>query len=243
MKIRKTFICTALIVLFVAPTTLAQWKNKKVKGNGTVTTKTVATGTYDIVKAVGPMDFVLERGAEGSITVIADDNLHEYIVIETDGNELTVKLKKGISITSKNDILVTIPFEDLSAVALVGSGDLVSKDTIKSDTFETWVTGSGDLTLPIESYSLQVKVTGSGDLMLSGSTNDLSIKISGSGDFEGTNLVAQHTEVNITGSGSAKFTTKQSIQARISGSGDVRYAGNPTKSDTKVYGSGSIKSM
>ena len=84
MKIRKTFICTALIVLFVAPTTLAQWKNKKVKGNGTVTTKTVATGTYDIVKAVGPMDFVLERGAEGSITVIADDNLHEYIVIETD---------------------------------------------------------------------------------------------------------------------------------------------------------------
>lgn len=65
-------------------------------------------------------------------------------------------------------------------------------------------------------------------------------KVAGSGDFHGFDLEANHTEVSVAGSGDAEVVSKQSLKARVAGSGDIQYKGNPTKEDTKVSGSGSI---
>ncbi|MEM7186606.1 MAG: head GIN domain-containing protein [Bacteroidota bacterium] len=220
----------------------AQWGNKKVVGNGNVTTKTVSTGSYDGVKGVGSMDIHLEKGSEGSISVTTDDNLHEYLEIKVKDNMLIVKTKKNVNIRTKKGIHVTVPYEDISKVSLVGSGDIDNKGVLDAPNLDLNVTGSGDVELNVNTGKLDARVTGSGDMVISGKTVDLEVNLSGSGDFDGSDLAAKNTEANVSGSGDISVVAKESIKARVHGSGDITYTGNPERSDTKTSGSGSISS-
>lgn len=240
----KTLINTALILLlslFGINESNAQW-NKKIIGNGEVTTKNISTQSYDKIKAVGPMDVHLERGAEGNISVTAESNLHEYIVVEVEDNTLILRIRKNVNLKTQKGIHITVPFESISGVSLVGSGDVDTKDTLKNDTFDFAVTGSGDIDLAIESNTVDAKITGSGDMTLSGIVKDLEVKISGSGDFKGSALKSENTQAYVSGSGDIEVTASRSIKGRVNGSGDIKYSGNPDSSDTKVLGSGSISS-
>ncbi len=220
----------------------AQWGGKKVVGNGSISTKTVNTGSYDAIKGVGSMDIHLERGTEGSITVTTDDNLHEYIIIEVKENTLVLKIEKNVNIRTKRGIHVKVPFQDISEVSMVGSGDMDTKDTIKSENLNLRVTGSGNISLDVAAKTLESKITGSGDIKLAGSTTNLKVSVTGSGDFDGSDLDSQNTEATVSGSGDVKVVAKSSLKARVNGSGDIYYKGNPEKRDTKTSGSGDITS-
>lgn len=228
--------------LLSCTSSFAQW-SKKVKGNGNVTTKTIKTGSYDQIKSVGSMDVTLVSGTEGTITVKTDENLHEYIEIETNGSALVIKIKNNTNISTKKGIHVTVPFESIDEVTLTGSGDITTKNPIKTTDFDTSVTGSGDLVLDINAQEVNAKVTGSGDLTLVGTTNKLEVKVTGSGDFHGEKLNSADTEAYVSGSGDAKVAASKQLKARVHGSGDIRYIGDPERRDTKVSGSGSIKAV
>lgn len=105
---------------------------------------------------------------------------------------------------------------------------------------EVSLAGSGDVVLNIDASSTKASLAGSGDLTIKGKTNTLEAEVAGSGNFHGFGLVANTTEVSVAGSGDADVVSNESIKARVSGSGDIRYKGNPKKEDTKVAGSGSI---
>jgi len=240
MKNTLQIAIATLLLGFTTSEMSAQWSNSKVVGNGNITTRSIQTSDYAHVKVVGSMDVHLERGAEGNISVTTDDNVHEYLEIMVEGGDLVIKTKKNVSIRTKKGIHVTVPFQDLSEVSLVGSGDIDSKDTIKANELELSVTGSGDIILAVETSNLNAKVTGSGDLELSGRTTNLEVKVSGSGDFDGDRLTSENTEAYVSGSGDARVHASNNLKARVNGSGDISYKGNPAKVDKKVVGSGDI---
>jgi hypothetical protein len=235
------FTLSLSLIIFGFSESTAQW-NKKVVGNGDITTNKITTQSYDKIKVVGSMDVHLERGSEGSVSVKTDSNLQEYVIVESKDNTLVIRTKENVNLKTRKGIHITVPFEAISGVSLVGSGDIDTKDTIKSDSFDVSVRGSGDIVLAVESNNLDAKVNGSGDLTLSGSATNLEVKVSGSGNFEGSSLNAENTQVYVSGSGDAEVTATKSIKARVNGSGDIEYSGKPAKSDTKVIGSGEITS-
>jgi len=242
MKSMLKIALAAAVILGGTQQAAAQWGNKKVVGNGNVTTKTVNTGNYDAVNVVGSMDVHLERGSEGSISVKTDDNLHEYIKIEVNGDELVIKTEKNVYLKTKKGIHVTVPFKDISEVSLTGSGDIDTKDPIDTQNLEVNLTGSGDIVLAANTGAIEASVTGSGDMELSGKTVSLEVGVTGSGDFHGFNLQADDTDAWVSGSGDVKVVANKNLKARVSGSGDIVYKGSPDKSDTKTSGSGDISS-
>ena len=220
------------------------WGNKKVNGNGDVTTITRTTSEYDAIKCAGFMDFILVKGNEGYIKIEGEENLLEYIITEVKDNKLIVKVENGVNLrTSWNKgIVITIPFEDINYVSLAGSGDVWNKDLITTTDFKVSLAGSGDLNLKVKTENLDSSISGSGDITIVGSTNNLNTSVTGSGDFHGFDLEANNTNVSVTGSGDAKVVSKKMLKAKVTGSGDIQYKGNPEKEDTKVVGSGSISS-
>lgn len=229
------------LALMVSTITEAQW-NKRIKGNGNMTTITRTTGEYDGVKCAGSFDYILVSGDEGKITIEGEENLLEHIVTEVKGGKLVVKTENNVNLSTSwnKTIKVTIPFRDINSVSLAGSGDLWNEDTIKTNSLEVSLAGSGDVIIAVEANTVEGNLAGSGDLTLKGSTNDLEVSLSGSGDIHAFGLDANNTVVSIAGSGDAEVVSNKSIKARVSGSGDIEYKGNPSKEDTKVSGSGSI---
>lgn len=233
---------TLTLLLFGFSDAMAQWGNKRVVGNGNVISKTITTGDYDAIKGVGSMDIHLEKGSEGTIIVKTDENLQEYIIVEVKNGELKIRIKSHVSLKTKKGIHIYVPFNDISEISLVGSGDIDTKDVITGEVLDVRVTGSGDVELTVESSNIEATITGSGDIVLTGNTINLEVKITGSGDFDGDDLMAENTEASISGSGDAIVNASKSLKARVHGSGDIQYGGNPEKRDTKVSGSGSISS-
>ncbi len=237
----KKIATLGLVVLFTLSCS-AQW-GKRIKGNGNVVTIERSTGDYDAIGISGWFDVDLVAGKEGEISLKGEENLLEHIITEVKDGKLVIKVEKGMNLRPsswKNGIHITVPVESIDAVSLSGSGDIVGKTTIKTDNFKTSMSGSGDITLAIESDSIEATMSGSGDIMLSGSTSNFEATISGSGDIKAYELEADHVNATVSGSADIKVTANKSLKARVSGSGDIHYKGNPEKVDTKTSGSGDI---
>lgn len=216
------------------------WNNKKVTGNGNLTTKTIKTPTYDHIKSVGFMDVKLIQGNEGEISVKTDENLQQWIQVKVKKNTLVLDIKDNVNIRKKKVVHITVPFEEISGVSLVGSGDIHTEDTIKTSVFETELVGSGDIDLTIHASKVKANVTGSGDMILSGSTDELQIHVTGSGDFNGEDLISNRTDVSCTGSGDAVVVANTNLNAKVHGSGDIEYKGAPSQKEVRIFGSGDV---
>lgn len=219
----------------------AQW-GKRVKGNGNKVTKTRTVGEFDEVYAGGSFDVKLVAGQEGKITIKMDENLLDYLITEVKNGELVIKWKKGHNISYKNEILITVPFTDIDRVALSGSGDVYSEAVIRADNLKATLSGSGDLNLRVDTNNLDTGISGSGDIRLSGEADFIDGGISGSGDIHAYDLKTKEADLSIAGSGGIKISVSDKLKARIAGSGDIFYKGNPAKQDVKVSGSGSVES-
>nr|WP_294783782.1 head GIN domain-containing protein [uncultured Flavobacterium sp.] len=215
---------------------------KKINGNGKVTTQTRTTGDYDGIKISGFFDVDLVAGKEGKIILKGEENLLAAIKVEVEGNELKVYVEKGTQLraSSGHKVEVTVPFEKISALTLSGSGDIKSVNPIKNDKFSAKLSGSGDIDLNVESNTFEFNLSGSGDVKLKGNSDNIVVKLSGSGDIEAASLKSKNADVTVSGSGDVKISCSTSLTARVSGSGDIKYIGNPGKRDVKVSGSGSI---
>ena len=231
-------------LVFCTVAACAQW-GKRIKGNGNVVTIERSVGDYDQVAVAGWFDVELVDGNEGELTLKGEENLLEYIKTEVKDGKLVIKTEKGVNLrpsTWKDGILVTVPVEQIEGVSLSGSGDVIGKTTLRSDRFRTNISGSGDIELTIEAGEVSAQLSGSGDIVLEGKADTLDVQVSGSGDIKAYDLEAEHVDVQVSGSADVKVTANQSLNARVSGSGDISYKGNPKKVNTKSSGSGDINS-
>ena len=237
----KKLATLSLIILFGTSCT-AQW-GKKIKGNGNMTSIERSVGDYDRIGVSGFFDVDLVSGNEGEITLKGESNLLEHIKTEVKNGQLNIKVEKGYNLRPsswKDGIHITVPVESIDGVSLSGSGDIVGKTKIKSDSFKTSMSGSGDITLEVEANSVSTSMSGSGDIRLSGSTNSFDASVSGSGDISAFDLEADNVDATVSGSANIEVTANKMLKARVSGSGDIDYRGNPDKVDTKTSGSGDI---
>ena len=238
---KKSMQLTILGALFITAIGHAQWT--KIKGNGKIVTEKRTTAGYEEIIVSGFFDVVLVSGKEGAITIKGEENLLPYIKVEVKDNVLHIYTEKNINISTKQNLVLTVPFEQISAVSLSGSGDVVSKNTIVAKNFKAKLSGSGDLTLNVKTADFEANLNGSGDVVLTGNSDSFTSKISGSGDVDAVNLIAKKANVAVSGSGDMKVNCSDSLYARVSGSGDIEYKGNPQSKDTKVSGSGEISKM
>tara|TARA_R110002049_G_scaffold181272_2_gene348504 strand:- start:110662 stop:111462 length:801 start_codon:yes stop_codon:yes gene_type:complete len=240
-KIMKKLTALVLVTLSISSCT-AQW-GKKVAGNGNIVTIERTTGDYEEIGVSGWFDVELVDGREGQLTLTGEDNLLEHIVTDVKNGHLSVRVEKGYNLKPsswKEGIHITIPVESIKSIALSGSGDIIGRKKLKSNNLQVAISGSGDVTLDVETDQISAAMSGSGDMNLSGEASNFEVSISGSGDIEAYELNAENVDASVSGSANINVTAHNRLKARVSGSGDIKYRGNPTKVDTKTSGSGDI---
>lgn len=232
----QLLVCGTFLMGFIANA-----QSSKIKGNGKVVTETKTTGDYDAIKVGGSFDVNLVAGKEGKIILKGEENLLSVIKVEVEDNTLKIYVDKMVNIRPTSKIEITVPFEKISAVSLAGSGNLKTKDQIKSETFAAKLAGSGNVNLNVDSNNFELNLSGSGDVILKGSADKFTSKLAGSGNVNASDLKSTTVDTNVAGSGNSIVNCEGSLTARVAGSGNIKYFGNPEKRDVKVSGSGNIK--
>ena len=239
------YLVIILALLACVTSINAQWwgGDKKIKGNGKNITEKRSVSSYDYVEVSGSMNVQLVQGPEGKLVVEAEENLLKYIITEVNDNGLHIKMKKGFYIQpslSNKAFKITVPFKEIENVSLQGSGKIYADDIIKADSFSVKLSGSGKIDLELETQKTYASIVESGDVKLKGHTNEIDSKMMGSGDLHASGFKAKEAFATITGSGDISLYVEEFIKARVTGSGDIRYLGNPEREDKKVIGSGDI---
>lgn len=237
----KNSILKSVIILFILTLSIGSVYAQRVKGNGKTINKTRNVGSFDGIGVAGSFDVYLVSGDEGKLEISVEENLEPYLITEVSNGNLKIKWKKGTNIRTTSKTTVTVHFKTIEKLAMAGSGDIVGKDKIKGSSLEVAVAGSGDIDVEMEVGRVESAISGSGDIKLAGKSSDFEAAVSGSGDVDAYDLVTDHADLKISGSGSIGANVQKEIVARISGSGNIKYKGQPRIEDTKVSGSGSIR--
>lgn len=235
-------IIVSVLVLFLSTSINAQWwgSSKKIKGNGNLITVERTTSSYNAISIGGSFDVVLVKGKEGQIKIEGEENIIPYLETEVSGNTLKIRYKKNTNIRTTRKLLVTVTYDDIDKVSLGGSGNVSNEGILKTQELKVSLGGSGNINLAIDADEVKSSIGGSGNIKLNGTCNELTCSLAGSGSIKAYELTSDTLQANVTGSGNIRATVKTKIKARVVGSGNIYYKGNPKYVDSKTIGSGDI---
>jgi hypothetical protein len=184
---------------------------------------------------IGPVFKVVLEGDRSDL----DD-----IVTEVSGGKLVIK-KENWRMNLNERVTVTITMPEINGLGVSGSGRAEIRDDVNASELSLSVSGSGRLyTTDMALSNLDCSISGSGDIIIGGEGNakTADISISGSGNYSGERLKIGSADVRISGSGNCTCNVTESLKGTVSGSGNVTYYGNAAKIDTRVSGSGHVRS-
>ncbi|GIV38510.1 MAG: hypothetical protein KatS3mg033_0310 [Thermonema sp.] len=207
-----------------------------------IATRTLTT--FSQVEVDGDFTVILRAGNKEEARIESRGIPLDDIKIYVKGNRLYIKRKtslKRLSDDSKTSITVT--FTKLTDVVNSGSSDVLIESKLEGKSYFIENKGSGKVEASFLCEKLSIKQVGSGEIVLHGGTDKLEIELRGSGNVEAYDLQAASADISILGSGDAKVTVTDNIDAKITGSGDIYYKGRPERVQVQSLGSGTAKAV
>lgn len=241
----KYLITSALALAAFTLMSTTAVADRCVDGSGHVVKKDRSVGDFHGIDLSFSAKVLFTQADEYSVTVEAEENLHEVIKVEIRDGHLKLKTAKGKCIGKSKGVIIHVSGEHLSELNIAGSGDFIAQNAIDADEFEVNIAGSGDASFKnFSADDLAVEIAGSGDFKVTGSgkVGSADYSIAGSGDIAADNVETKNANVSIAGSGDVRLFATGTLDVSIAGSGDVSYKGHP-KVDKSVIGSGDIRHM
>ncbi len=171
----------------------------------------------------------INLGSEFKVVLEGDKDILRDIETEVSNDKLVIR-KDNWHFNSNEKVTIYITMPVIKGLGVSGSGRAEIKDAVKTETLDLSVSGSGKLyASEISVNEINSSISGSGDIIISGNgtASKSDIAISGSGNYSGESLKIKSAEISISGSGNCTCNVTESLDARVSGSGNVSYIGIP----------------
>jgi autotransporter translocation and assembly factor TamB len=187
-------------------------------------------------------DVYIKRGNTQSLELRGDDDELEKVETEVSGGRLRIRKEQSWGWSGRSSrIEIYITMKALDGLSVSGSGRIVLEDQFSMADLNLDVSGSGKIDGNVDAGDIDADISGSGSINLKGRCRESSVDISGSGRYNALDMEGRVYDIRISGSGSCRINVVDEIEANISGSGSVRYKGDPGRVCRKVSGSGSVK--
>ncbi len=189
-------------------------------GSGRLVSEQRSVGTFTGIRVTGIGSVIITQDTEEDLRIEADDNIIDRVTTSVDNGVLLVGLEQG----SYNNITINVyaSMATITRLEIIGAGDF-------------------RVTAPIQTDEIDCRITGAGNITLSGAATEQTIVITGAGSIHNFDLVSSICLATVAGVGSIKVNVTQQLDAVISGTGSIIYAGNPPVVHSTVTGVGSVQ--
>ena len=216
----KTLLITLAVIIIIIFFIKNNLTNNNIQGSGNIISESRELNNFTSITLLGSIDVNIKTSESNNCVVVADDNLIPYIKTEVVNNKLNISLNESYS--SEEKLVVNINTPNYDEVSLSGSGNINILD--------------------FKDNNLSLNISGSGNITGNGEVETLVVKINGSGNLMSKEIKSKSATITINGSGDGEVFAIDSISAKINGSGNIKYFGNPENVDSIINGSGNIKS-
>jgi len=214
-----------------------------VQGTGEMVSRPFDVGDFNSINVGGSFVIVYRHSNEMAVTVAMQENLFEYLDVNTNGGQLVVGFSRGISVTSGNNPRLYVYAPYLVAADFSGAIDATGWDKIEVESFEVnasgaanidmtvaatnmtiEVSGAADIDLELNVAELEINASGAGNLTLVGAADTINIRGSGSIGLFGGNLQVGSGYVNVSGAAEIVLSSLDNVDINVSGAARVRAA-------------------
>jgi hypothetical protein len=236
MKNTKYLTLLALCI-FIAGCVNCQ-SRKTVYGDKHVVKKERTAGSFTGVSTSSAIDVILSQGDRNTITVEADENLHEYIITEIKNGTLNVYTDANIREAEMRRVHVTM--KEINYAGSSSAGDIIGITPVKTGTLKLSATSAGDIKLEVYAQTLDLNGSSAGDITISGEVEMLDANLSSAGDLNAFDLKAKKADVTVSSSGDADVYVTEELRARASSAGSISYKGDPKNVDAHSSSAGGV---
>jgi hypothetical protein len=236
MKTLKILI-VAIAIMGIASCTHAQTR-KTVRGNGNVVSRERKTEQFTGIKVSSGIDVYLKQDNNESVSVEADENLHEYILTEVRGGVLSIYTDANIREAERKRVYVTM--KEINSVKASSAGDVFGQTPIRTERLDLSASSAGDIKLEVYAKEIEIDISSSGDISLTGEADILDANLSSAGDLNAYDLIVREADISASSAGNADINVSEKMTARASSAGDINYKGNPKYVDSHSSSAGGI---
>ena len=255
--------CAFLFLLTSCDDGFGLLNTKRITGKGAMEKQDRDAKDFKGIDLMASADVIIKQGSAYKVIVEGQQNILEILETVVDNGILRIKFKEGSWNLNFDKLNVYVETPSVSSIVLSGSGNMTLESALNSEDLDIKISGSGNIKTAdgLTAKKINVEIGGSGDIKM-GSTTATELKaavlgsgnfeikgtgdkaefqVTGSGDIDADDFVTKSTDAQTTGSGNINCHATESLDARILGSGDIRYSGNPPSVKSKATGSGEIK--
>ena len=218
-KLSILFLCMAVTL------SVSAQRTKTIVAEGQIVTQERTATNFNGIDASSAINVYLTQGNDFSISVEAQENLHEYIRTEVQDNVLKVYTKVNIKKHKPMNVYVTM--KEVKVLKCSSAGDIIGKDVIKANEIDLETSSAGDIDIEVTAKKIMVDCSSAGDIHLVGKADYLRASVSSAGDLKAIDLVVNEADVSASSAGSIYVNVTDRLNATSSSTGDIRYTGNP----------------
>lgn len=232
------FLPVVLSLLSLSCTYLGQ---ETIRGNGRQVKHEVALESFKKIEVSGAIKLRVSNAPAHRVLLATDENLLEYIDIDTKGDLLIIRPKKGYRPIPSKELMVYISAPDIHTIDGSGSVNVRSENVITSTrSLNLVISGAGIMAVDVDAPQVHSNINGSGNMILKGDTEKLLVEVNGSGKVHSFDLHTQTANLELNGSADVEVNAAGKLNIEINGSGSVLYKGNPSINKS-IAGSGKIR--
>jgi hypothetical protein len=209
--------------------------------------ETRSVGNFTKIAFRLPGKLYLKQGSPQKVEIEGNKKTIKEIETTVEGGKLIIG-KEGKwfdwNTDDNSDITFYITVENIEAVSVSGSGEVIGQTKINSTNLTLTVSGSGSLSLDVNaSGEVKGDVSGSGDMNLKGKCKSFKSGVSGSGKVNISATITGNADFSVSGSGKIEANgSSETVKANISGSGKVLAANLETnRCEVRISGSGDVE--
>jgi hypothetical protein len=189
-----------------------------VEGSGVAATVVRTVPAFRSFELAGANQVSIHVGGRRSVILRGDHDLLPLVTTQVVGGTLVVSDTRSFTTNAPMSVEVTVP--SLRDVRLSGSGS-VSVDGLRA-------------------ARLSAVLRGSGLVAVGGVANRVDATLGGVGRIDLGRLEARDVHALLAGTGEITVIATRSLEASVTGTGDIGYSGNPREITRTVTGTGSI---
>lgn len=237
MKIQqlKIYALLALVSMLLSSCWLI---GPSIRGNGNVTEEIRNLEDFDEIEVSLGMNVYLTHGSPASVKVIADNNLHEVIETDVDGDVLKVYVSANIREAREKKVMITV--EDITRVNVTSGANVYSTNQLEADDLELKATLGSNMTMELNAENLRVTCSTGSNIILSGVARESELEGSSGANLKAEALKSERCRMRASGGGNVYASVEKELEAKASGGGNIVYYGEPTSADISSSGGGNV---
>lgn len=239
---------TLMAVVFSCGSAFSQWNDNYIELSSNITTETKNITNFQKLEVGEDFEVIIKFGAKESIEIEANENLHDFIVVEKRGNTLKIDTKpystwrKGKRQGASERLVAFITAKEL--VAIRGEEDVTIEldDKLVTESLEIRLDEDSALSGELKVKNLSVDLNEDSTLDLEGSAQKMELVANEDSMFKSYDFVVQDLVADLNEDSMAKITVNGTLDLDARDDSNFYYKGNAKVIRQRLRGDSKIKS-